>query len=59
MKLHMLIENESNISGLVKEHGISLYIEFMGTKLLFDTGENAKRDYYVNLIFIKENVSTQ
>lgn len=38
MKLRMLIENESEKIDLHKEHGISLYIETDGRKILFDTG---------------------
>lgn len=38
MILKMLIENECNNTDLCKEHGMSLYIETQGKKLLFDTG---------------------
>lgn len=43
MELHIttLIENnEANIKGLCFEHGLSLYLEFKGLKLLFDTGQS-------------------
>lgn len=39
MKIVTLIENTVGKEGLVSEHGLSLYIEACGKKLLFDTGE--------------------
>lgn len=49
MKLYTLIENTTGDPMLACEHGLSLYIEACGKKILFDTGEtgafidNAKR----------------
>ena len=49
MKLYTLIENTTSDPALTAEHGLSLYIETSGKKLLFDTGasgsflENARR----------------
>ena len=40
MIIKMLIENECENTDLHKEHGISLYIETEGKKLLFDTGRS-------------------
>ena len=49
LQITTLIENEPDDKGVLKyEHGLSLYIEFQGKKILFDTGqtgvflENAK-----------------
>ena len=49
LQITTLIENEPDDKGALKcEHGLSLYIEFQGKKILFDTGqtgaflENAK-----------------
>lgn len=40
LKITTLIENEPDASGeLYYEHGLSLYIEFAGKKILFDTGQ--------------------
>lgn len=108
MFLKMLIENECEYTGMRKEHGLSIYIEFQGSKILFDTGatgsfadnaakmgisvkdvdkliishahsdhsgglsrflelngkapvyisRGATQDYYVKLLFAKENIST-
>lgn len=38
MKISMLIENNSFSKELVKEHGLSLYIETNNKKIVFDTG---------------------
>jgi len=49
MKFTFLIENKTEKSGIVAEHGLSVYIEARGKKILFDSGEtglfaeNAKR----------------
>lgn len=49
MRFTVLIENESDVAGLHAEHGISLWVETAGTRVLFDTGaspafaENAER----------------
>lgn len=49
MKLYTLIENTGHEPGLACEHGLSLYIEACGKKILFDAGktgafaDNAKR----------------
>lgn len=50
LRITTLIENEPDVNGnLAYEHGLSLFIEFDGKKLLFDTGqtgdflENAKK----------------
>ncbi len=107
MILKMLIENENDNTDLQKEHGMSMYIETDGKKLLFDTGisgafmdnaakmcidigdidnvfishshsdhgggllrflqvnkkaavymsDKAKREYFIKLLVIKENIS--
>ena len=41
MKLITLIENTSSREELVCEHGLSLYIEACGKKILFDAGQTA------------------
>jgi 7,8-dihydropterin-6-yl-methyl-4-(beta-D-ribofuranosyl)aminobenzene 5'-phosphate synthase len=38
MKVYTLLENESQQKGLKSAHGLSLYIEFNGAKILFDVG---------------------
>ncbi|MCQ4637760.1 MBL fold metallo-hydrolase [Anaerovorax odorimutans] len=49
MRFKFLMENKTEGSGCVAEHGLSIYIEAQGRKLLFDTGasplfaENAKK----------------
>ena len=48
MKFRFLMENKTDGPGCVAEHGLSVYIEAKGRKLLFDAGpserfvENAK-----------------
>ena len=46
MKLSVLIENESPDKKLHKEHGLSLFIEALGKKILFDFG--ASSDFIEN-----------
>lgn len=41
MKITSLMDNECSIDGLLKQHGLSLYIETKGKKILFDTGADA------------------
>jgi len=41
MKIKTLIENETISSEYIQEHGLSLYIETLGEKILFDTGKTA------------------
>ncbi|MGL4788249.1 MAG: MBL fold metallo-hydrolase, partial [Cetobacterium sp.] len=36
------MENKSSNKELAKEHGLSLYIETKGLKILFDVGESKK-----------------
>lgn len=38
MKFQFLMENKTDSDGLVAEHGLSVYIEAHGRKILFDTG---------------------
>lgn len=38
MKFQFLIENKTDSDGLVAEHGLSIYIEAHGRKILFDAG---------------------
>jgi len=38
MKFAFLIENKTDRDGIVAEHGLSIYIEAQGRKILFDTG---------------------
>ncbi len=40
MKIVTLVENCVQKRGLLAEHGLSLYIEFPGRKILFDTGQS-------------------
>ena len=40
MKIWTLIENTTADDALTPEHGLSLYIEFAGKKILFDAGES-------------------
>ncbi len=48
MRFAFLMENKTNTTGIVAEHGLSVYIETEGKKILFDAGatdlfaENAK-----------------
>ena len=43
LKITTLIENMPDEAGVLKyEHGLSLYIEFQGKKLLFDTGQTGE-----------------
>lgn len=39
MKIHVLVENTSITPNLQTEHGLSLYIETVNHKILFDTGQ--------------------
>lgn len=39
MKISVLIENTSSESGVIAEHGLSLFIETKRHKILFDTGQ--------------------
>jgi len=41
MRFTVLVENESDVAGLHAEHGISLWVETAGTRVLFDTGASA------------------
>lgn len=49
MKFRFLIENKTDNPGIVAEHGLSVYIETQGKKILFDAGatdilfDNAKK----------------
>ena len=49
MRFRFLMENKTDGPGCLAEHGLSIYIETQGRKLLFDTGasalfaDNAKR----------------
>ncbi|MEA4964643.1 MAG: MBL fold metallo-hydrolase [Oscillospiraceae bacterium] len=49
MKIKVLMENTTELPGFQTEHGLSLYLEACGHKILFDTGqsgafaENAKK----------------
>lgn len=38
MKFQFLMENKTDKDGIVAEHGLSIYIEAHGRKILFDTG---------------------
>ena len=67
MKIYALMENISHDECLACEHGLSLYIEADGKKILFDTGasekfaENAEKIfscfYFTNARFICDFVS--
>ena len=39
MKFRFLIENKTEKKGILAEHGLSIYIEARGKKILFDAGE--------------------
>ena len=39
MKIKVLMENTTDIDGMLNEHGLSLYIEMDKHKILFDTGQ--------------------
>ena len=39
MKLWVLMENSAN-AGFAAEHGLSLYIEAAGSRILFDAGQS-------------------
>ncbi len=39
MKFRFLIENKTEKQGIIAEHGLSIYIEAQGKKILFDAGE--------------------
>lgn len=41
MKIKVLMEDTGNLPGLKIEHGLSLYIEACGRRILFDTGQSA------------------
>lgn len=41
MRFQFLMENKTEGSGCIAEHGLSLYIEAQGRKLLFDTGASS------------------
>lgn len=41
MKIYVLSENTASAEGFACEHGLSLYIEFAGRRLLFDTGASS------------------
>lgn len=41
MRFRFLMENKTERAGCVAEHGLSIYIETQGRKLLFDTGASA------------------
>lgn len=41
MKIYVLIENTSSRPGLVAEHGLSLWVEACGRRILFDTGASS------------------
>ena len=38
MRFQFLMENKTDRDGLVAEHGLSVYIDTHGRKILFDTG---------------------
>ncbi|MDD4199935.1 MAG: MBL fold metallo-hydrolase, partial [Eubacteriales bacterium] len=38
MKFSLLIENKTDNPGIIAEHGLSVYIETQGKKILFDAG---------------------
>ena len=40
MKIQVLMENTAGIPGIRTEHGLSLYVEAQGRRLLFDTGQS-------------------
>lgn len=40
MKISVLCENTSLGNGLINEHGLSIYIEALGKRILFDTGQS-------------------
>lgn len=42
MKVHVLVDNESIPEGPEGEHGLSLFIESGGNKILFDTGQGGR-----------------
>jgi 7,8-dihydropterin-6-yl-methyl-4-(beta-D-ribofuranosyl)aminobenzene 5'-phosphate synthase len=54
MNLCMLIENNTLSQSLKKEHGLSLYIETMNRKILFDTG--ASGDFIDNAARLGINI---
>ena len=55
MKITVLVENTSRRDDIVARHGLSLYIEARGRRILFDMGqdelfyENAKRHFSHNI----------
>jgi len=40
MKIHILADNMVKKRGLLAEHGLSIFIEYENTKVLFDTGQS-------------------
>lgn len=40
MKIQVLMENTCEVPGLLAEHGLSLYLETQGKKILFDMGQS-------------------
>lgn len=41
MRITSLMDNECSTDGLLKQHGLSLFIETQGKKILFDTGADS------------------
>lgn len=54
MRIVSLIENNCNNENLIREHGLSLYIEFEHKKILFDTGFSG--DFIKNAEKLKINL---
>ena len=55
MKIHILTDNRVNESGLLAEHGLSVFIEHKDMNILFDTGQSGV--YYHNAIMMDVDLS--
>ena len=55
MKIYTLIEDSKQKSGFLAEHGLSLYFEYSGKRILFDTGASDAFVYNATLLGIDLN----
>jgi len=55
MKIYILVEDDKKNNGFISEHGLSLYFEHGGKRILFDTGTSDAFVYNATLLGIDLN----